>query len=492
MKPARQAMWIWAGLLLWSLPACKRAAPPSQAVTASSPAATVAAPAVVAPPGGPKVAGAENGRGMKLYKARDYAGAAAAFRAAIAADPGHVLAHYNLACVLALTGDRAGAIAMLEWLAQSASAQAARCLTKAAVDRDLTVVRGDPKVQGLIAAAAAKMAAAAPTDDKLLPPMPPVVREVRASSTASDKKNPARYAAKNALFYTVKGGRKGYESDATPYSSRFCVEKADGGVGESLTFTLSSPSPIDKLRIAAGAWESAALFARHNRITRLDLSVDGKPAQAVTVPAGRSYAEFLPGKDPAKSVEIRIAAVEKGADNLSCLSAVQLYRDNLPEEPLDAAADPALGELFGALLAMQKALRDPGKDFAKLDSLLAFPFRNSDGSCFLSMACDSSKTVTHKSLPDLAKSCRRFEKLSEEKRHGEGNPCPEAASVDGEDSRPLSIATPGPGRVTIAFPSHNEVCTQWSMVHREGSWRLSEIGFEAGTPDDDESGSESE
>lgn len=482
-----RTMRTWTGLLLCGLAACKRPAPasPPASTVNPSPAAVSAGPAAPTLPGGPKVAGAENSRGMKLYKTKDYAGAAAAFRAAIAADPTHVLAHYNLACVLALTGDAAGAIAMLEWLAGSSAAQAARCLTKAAVDRDLTSVRGDAKVRSLLAAAAAKAAAALSSDEKLLPPMPPLIKEVRASATAADAKGATRYAAQNALFYRADGGPIRGE-DETAYTSRWCVSKPDGGIGESLQFTLASPSPIEKLRIAAGVWESAALFQRHNRVSRLEVVIDGQPPQSVAVPSGRRYAEVSLGKAPITTVTIRIAAVERGKENLSCLSAVQLYRDNLPEDALDVSSDPTLSELPGALLAMQKALRAPGRDYAGLDSLLAFPFVTSDGSCFLSMECDSSKTVTHKSLSELAKACRRFEKLSDEKRQSEGNPCPSSASVDGEDSRPLSISQKGPGQVSISFPSHNEVNTEWTLVHRDGSWRLSEIGFSAGGPDDSE------
>ncbi|HNN95241.1 MAG TPA: hypothetical protein PKI03_23350 [Pseudomonadota bacterium] len=476
---------LCAGLLCLGPLACKRPSPPAPVPPVAPTAPAAAGSQAAAVPGGPKVAAQENRRGMKAYRAKDYAGAAAAFRAAIAADASHVLAHYNLACVLALTGDKAGAVTMLEWLHSSSDPQAARCLTKAAVDRDLTTVRGDPKVQSMLAAAAEKAAAAIPSDDKLLPPLPPLVQEVQASSTATDSKHPARYAAATPLFYVEKGGGPD-SADDPAYSTRWCEGRADEGIGESLSFTLSSPTVVDALRIAAGVWESPALFKRHNRITRLEVVIDGQPTQTVSVPAGRKFAEISLGKRPLKSAQIRIAAVEKGQDNLSCLSAVQLLRDRIPLAPLDVAANPTLAELPGALLAIQKALRSPGKDFAKLDSLLSFPFATSDGSCFLSMECDANKKVTHKTLPELAKACHRYEKLDEEKRRNEGNPCPFSASVDGEDDRPLGIAQNGTGEVTLSFPSHNEVCTEWTVVHRDSNWRLAEIGFSAGSGDGEE------
>jgi hypothetical protein len=96
------------------------------------------------------IAVAANERGMKRYRAKEYREAAEEFRAAIAADPSHVKAHYNLACVASLLGDKAAAIEQLEWLRRSSDPRAAASLAKAASDPDLAPIAGDPRVRELI------------------------------------------------------------------------------------------------------------------------------------------------------------------------------------------------------------------------------------------------------------------------------------------------------------------------------------------------------
>lgn len=454
-------------VLLSGLTACKRPAqPPAQQGEAPKPAA--AAPA---PPAGPAAARSENKRGMKLYRTKDYAGAAAAFRSAIAADASLVLAHYNLACVLALSGDKAGAIANLEWLKESPDLQAARCLVKAAVDRDLAALRAEPKVQAILAAGAARAAAGDKKEDPLLPPLPLFVKEVRASSTQVDKADASRYAARNALFYRLKGA----ERDEPQYQSAWCEGKPDEGLGESLTIALALPSKLDKLRIAAGVWKSASLFKSSNRITRLDVSIDGKPPIPLTVPPGRTHAELpLGGTSLINSLEIRIAAVEKGRENSSCLSAVQLFRDEQEQSLVEVSRDPTLNELPGALTAIQKALKTERTSAALLEPLLEFPFSNHDKDCATGGTCPD-KTIVHKNLASLIKACRKWERAADETQLEMERACPTWGDSGEGDTRPLGITWESAGRVRVTFPSHNEMLTEWLLVHRDTSWRLAAI-----------------
>jgi hypothetical protein len=139
--------------LAFGLVGCKASTPtsavpdgPRAAVATSTPDAASAAP-------DPRGARAANLAGMKRYRAKDYAGAATQFRAAIAADPAHVLAHYNLACVAALQGDRAAALAQLDWLGHSADPRAKAALAKAGKDADLRLLAADPAFKALVAAA---------------------------------------------------------------------------------------------------------------------------------------------------------------------------------------------------------------------------------------------------------------------------------------------------------------------------------------------------
>lgn len=109
--------------------------------------------AAPAPPATGKEGAKEaNGRGMKLYRAKDYGKAAEEFRAAIALDDAYVLARYNLASMAALTGDRATVLAQLRWLRASQDPAAARALARAGKDPDLRPVIDDPEVKKLIGA----------------------------------------------------------------------------------------------------------------------------------------------------------------------------------------------------------------------------------------------------------------------------------------------------------------------------------------------------
>ncbi|HET7501046.1 MAG TPA: tetratricopeptide repeat protein [Kofleriaceae bacterium] len=68
-----------------------------------------------------KVARAANARGLALQKQKKYAAAEAEYRKAIEADPGFVLAHYNLACAAALAGDHDTALVELAWVGNRAA-----------------------------------------------------------------------------------------------------------------------------------------------------------------------------------------------------------------------------------------------------------------------------------------------------------------------------------------------------------------------------------
>lgn len=451
--------------------ACKR---PAQQPVPQAAAPQPAAPAIVAPspPTGPAAARSENKRGMKLYRTKDHAGAAAAFRSAIAADSSLVLAHYNLACVLALTGDKAGAIAMLEWLKASADPQATRCLVKAAVDRDLASLRSEPKVQAILAATASRVAKDQDKDSPLLPPLPLFLKEVRASSTQADKADPSRHAARNPLFYQLLSSH----GDEPLYQTAWCEGRADEGIGESLTISLALPSKLEKLRIAAGVWKSAGLFKSNNHITRFEVILDGKPPIPLTVPAGLKHAE-LPldsAGAPVSSIELRIAAAEKGRDNNSCISAVQLFRDSQEQSLVDVARDPTLNELPAALTAIQKALQTERNSAALLEPLLEFPFSNHDKDCAVGGTCPD-KTIVHKNMASLLKACRKWAKVDDEAAMEMERACPAAVYIDGQDDRPVSIQWDSPGRVRVTFPSHNEMLTEWQLVHRDSSWRLASI-----------------
>jgi tetratricopeptide (TPR) repeat protein len=97
----------------------------------------------------PARAKAANTRGHALHKQKKYQEAGAQYRKAIAEDPSHLLAHYNLACIGSLTKDRETAVRELAWVIDRATwdPAALTAAAKARTDRDLQWVR-DLDVEG--------------------------------------------------------------------------------------------------------------------------------------------------------------------------------------------------------------------------------------------------------------------------------------------------------------------------------------------------------
>jgi hypothetical protein len=94
-----------------------------------------------------------NASGMRAYRGKKLAHAMKLFREAIAADGEFVTAHYNLACVAALQGDKATALAELKWLSKSADPDAKVKLAKAATDPDLRSLADDPDAKAYLGGA---------------------------------------------------------------------------------------------------------------------------------------------------------------------------------------------------------------------------------------------------------------------------------------------------------------------------------------------------
>jgi hypothetical protein len=86
-----------------------------------------------------KAAEAANARGMRLLASKKYKDAMAEFQKAIAAEPDHVLAHYNLACAASRAQVLDVANYQLAWIASAAlwDATAAKAAKKEASDPDL-------------------------------------------------------------------------------------------------------------------------------------------------------------------------------------------------------------------------------------------------------------------------------------------------------------------------------------------------------------------
>ena len=108
----------------------------------------------VLPPPDPKAAKAANVRGLKLMRAGKRAKATAELRTALELDAKLAAARYNLACVLALAGDREGAIAALlvldNAMIDEADFRASSLLVHGRTDPDLASIRDDARVKSTL------------------------------------------------------------------------------------------------------------------------------------------------------------------------------------------------------------------------------------------------------------------------------------------------------------------------------------------------------
>jgi hypothetical protein len=126
---------------------------PADVHAASEPAPVADVPALSLAASAPEQATRAQGlnaRGVKSHRAKHYPAAMASYRAALEADPGHVLARYNLACVYALTGDATSAIAQLEQFAKAGCVLCKKRLVRAREDADFDGIRGDPRFTALV------------------------------------------------------------------------------------------------------------------------------------------------------------------------------------------------------------------------------------------------------------------------------------------------------------------------------------------------------
>jgi len=193
----------------------------------------------------------------------------------------------------------------------------------------------------------------------VLPSLPPLaaVREVTATSTYADKRG--MYAPWRTLVYDQTNDATGTIVPTTAW----CEGKPDAGIGETLTIRLARPTPISRIRIAAGVWLTPQLFDSNNHITALEVALDGKTVK-VAPPGKREWTAVAVGA-PVSTIAIRIAAVDRGKMNDSCLSAIVLERDGevvVPVRGIDGAALDELPRALAKLLHDHPVKRVPKDD----------------------------------------------------------------------------------------------------------------------------------
>ena len=142
----------------------------------------------------------------------------------------------------------------------------------------------------------------------LLPNLPALVgiKDVTATSTYDDARN--HYDVRRTLAYDSIDD-KGRPNQFVPKTG-WCEGKPDEGIGETVTIELAQPTRLHQIRIAAGVWRTQKLFEGNNRITSLEVLLDGKKITAAP-PARREWTSVAVGAT-VSTIAIRIAEVAKG------------------------------------------------------------------------------------------------------------------------------------------------------------------------------------
>jgi hypothetical protein len=304
------------------------------------------------------------------------------------------------------------------------------------------------------------LATRAAAGDVRVPPFV-AVASVAATSFLANKKEPERYVARQALDSVVDGPRDG-DSGPETYSGMWCEGRADEGVGETLKVTLTQPTRIDELELAAGVWKSERLFARNNLPTRLELSIDGGAPQTVVVPSTRERVSIAVGK-PIRTIAIKIAAVKKAAINDTCLSSVALVRDRVSMAPLFGLSPPAVAALPDAIRRIVAAVG--ANDLRALAAVGDFPLTVETVDRCDEVQSDRS-TVTHKDAKAMQRDCAAYRKQELPHR---SDPC-------GADAEPVGL-TSGDGTVDLVLHSMcgGQFNPVYTLVWRAGAWKLSAI-----------------
>jgi hypothetical protein len=264
----------------------------------------------------------------------------------------------------------------------------------------------------------------------LLPSLPGLagIRDVTATSTYDDKRN--HYDVRRVVAYdALEDKTPGQEGKFVPRTG-WCEGKPDEGIGETVTIQLAAPTRLDEIRIAAGVWRTQKLFESNNRITSLDVLLDGKKT-TIAPPAKREWTSVAVGAS-VSTIVLRIAAVAKGKMNDSCLTAIELVRDGETLTPLLGVDGAAAESLPRALATLQTALDKKSGLEPLLDKTMAARCAKEKFRCY-------------------------------------------PARVDPNDYRPALVDGNKPGIVEVTFPSHTEQVDVWRLQWQGGAWRLQAV-----------------
>jgi hypothetical protein len=297
-----------------------------------------------------------------------------------------------------------------------------------------------------------------------VPALPPLVgiKRVTATSTFEDKSKQDLYGAWRTVDYASVADRA---IGARVPSTAWCEGKPDEGIGQAITIELASPTQVDAIKVAAGVWKSAKLFESNNRITALDVTVDGTTT-TVNPTATRTWLE-VPIRRSISSLTLKIAGVTKGKMNDSCLSGVAFVRNNEPVAAMRGVDGAAMSALPRTFVAIQKALRSPQR--AGLEQLLDFPFVLHD---FRGFYAGQPEPVEYATWKALAAACQRADAAT---KSVENITCPRPAEIADIST---TVRTRGPGQLEVVFPHLADLRQLWRLRWHDGAWHLAAIDYE--------------
>lgn len=307
-------------------------------------------------------------------------------------------------------------------------------------------------LQGLKANGSGVVKSSAPSSPPASATMPKLpdliaVSDVTATSTFVDKRG--MYAAWRTLSYDAVMDEK---TQAYLPTTAWCEGKPDEGIGEGITISFASPTRLDEIQIAAGVWRSQQLFSSNNRITSLDIVVDGKTTKVQ--PAATRKWLTVPIGAAVSTIAVKIGAVTKGKMNDSCISGISLVRNTGDYATVIGIDAAAVAELPRVLAKLQSTFG--AADGAGLAALVDFPF-----------AMPKQKYGSLRSLEAACTSAAGHEV--------DPSKCPTPIPFRAGDDRVAVVNSPAAATVEITFPSQRNVQDVWQLRWHDGAWRLTSI-----------------
>jgi hypothetical protein len=295
--------------------------------------------------------------------------------------------------------------------------------------------------------------------------LPPIlgIKRVTATSTFDDKSGHDRYGAWRTVDYASVADRA---LGASVPATAWCEGKPNEGVGQGITIEFASPTQVDAIKVATGVWKTARLFEANNRISSLDVAIDGKTA-TVKPPLTRTWIE-LPVRRSISTIDLTIAGVTKGKMDDSCISGVAFVRNGESLAVVRGMDAAALDDLTGAVVAIQQALQPPRR--VGLEKLLDFPFALRE---MASAEVGQADPLEYASWKALDAACQRAEHAA---TPVESIKCPQAAGAF--EGATAAVRTLPPAQLEIVSPPFHGMRALWRLRWHGGSWHLAAIDYE--------------